>query len=834
MGNSMVSSCGSHSILHCVQRLNTYEVISKRLATDLHSLGNAGEAELKPPAVVGQRRRVLASDASWRFQFGAAQPRRPTTLVNITFVRRNTRIPYTNCSKQRSLLTPSVMAKSYCEEMSIDIPQLLGVRTRPDGHGLVRENFLPLESGLTVLYGVNGSGKTRLLAGIRDGELLVRWPIGEGPWRAGWSIPSVEYEGHGHLSFADGREFLAIDIGNFLSRKDAHVLVDIQTRFEKINQVSNDLGGGIAGRLWEIVLSTVGPLHVKPEHTDLVVGALEEIAKQSLFSIEPLDDANGSGYRITHRIRIDTSTPNSQAICELALRDVQKAKLFENDPFPLDVLLGDRTGVGFLFLEEIGNQSGWGETTSPWWFGSPTHRFPASIESAAVQIFVEDNIDLNVQSLKLLQQAVTKPLSFSQFLKQFETRATGFPSFHTDPEQVLFRSETGGLAVQEIALNIASIFSESASTFFRTVFETASTLRMKINPPEIWDQAGRVTWEALDVSGKFISIGDLSFAQSRWARFSIYLALLEAMEDKPTLILLDEPEAGLHRRAERHLVEGLSEICKNPNISVIVATHSPAFLRSDLARLVHVQRDVNHKIIATSMPSEIRGKMDDLGIDPSDLLQLCRGILLVEGSHDVAVLEGLFGDILRKSGINVFPMRGAKALKEVVDAHLLFEFTEVPVTIMLDNSSTERTEMLWNKACVLFDKDQESDWLGVLDELRRASPGGEGKFLKDFCSRAIRSEQRYRVQFAMLPAPDILDYLPIEYFLDSKVFQVTGLATWEDFRDLQRKSEGGNFKNWLSETFAADFSIQAIERAIAGITTISDDLIKVLNKVARE
>ncbi|WP_309065800.1 ATP-binding protein [Microbacterium sp.] len=42
------------------------------------------------------------------------------------------------------------------------------------GDPLLEGEFLPLRQGLTVLYGLNGAGKTRLIRGVRAALLGVR------------------------------------------------------------------------------------------------------------------------------------------------------------------------------------------------------------------------------------------------------------------------------------------------------------------------------------------------------------------------------------------------------------------------------------------------------------------------------------------------------------------------------------------------------------------------------------------------------------------------------------------------------------------------------------
>jgi len=42
-------------------------------------------------------------------------------------------------------------------------------------------------------------------------------------------------------------------------------------------------------------------------------------------------------------------------------------------------------------------------------------------------------------------------------------------------------------------------------------------------------------------------------------------------------VLLDEPEAALHRTAEEYLAKGIQSVSEKYNIQFIISTHSPAF-----------------------------------------------------------------------------------------------------------------------------------------------------------------------------------------------------------------------------------------------------------------
>ena len=54
-----------------------------------------------------------------------------------------------------------------------------------------------------------------------------------------------------------------------------------------------------------------------------------------------------------------------------------------------------------------------------------------------------------------------------------------------------------------------------------------------------------------------------------------------------------------------------------------------------------MRRDSQHATIATAAPRDLAAQLDELGLNKSDLLQMNRGILLVEGQHDLVILDAL-------------------------------------------------------------------------------------------------------------------------------------------------------------------------------------------------
>lgn len=105
------------------------------------------------------------------------------------------------------------------------------------------------------------------------------------------------------------------------------------------------------------------------------------------------------------------------------------------------------------------------------------------------------------------------------------------------------------------------------------------------------------------------------------------------------VVLIDEPELGLHPSLQRRFLEYLHSLAKKKNLQIFLATHSPVILNygeiaavyrvineGGVRRAVHVPRDAMHTVLG------------DLGIRPSDIFNsdIC---VLVEGQSDVIFFE---------------------------------------------------------------------------------------------------------------------------------------------------------------------------------------------------
>lgn len=335
-----------------------------------------------------------------------------------------------------------------------------------------------------------------------------------------------------------------------------------------------------------------------------------------------------------------------------------------------------------------------------------------------------------------------------------------------------------------------------------------------------------------------VEMEQLSTAERTWARLAIHRALASESADGNTILLVDEPEAGLHRGAERGALGWFTELGAATNTWTWCATHSPVLLNDDRVLPIAVRQElsVNHhdEILFGStmrrLGSAERDELESLGLGPTDLLTLRRGFLLVEGEHDDIVLTELIGPDLSKLRVEVLPMRGARKLPGAIEARTLFEFTDTLVFALLDAIPVDGTHEVWTEA-KKYAKDPERA-LAVLSEGFTWPPGEESEWMKEWLMRSIkRGRGRHsRVEPLGVAAADIIEYLPVHHFVPTA-------QSWEELRAQHKfalESTNGtpkDFKKWLTAKHKADFGPDSLREACQHVSEIPGDFTKMLASI---
>jgi predicted ATPase len=359
------------------------------------------------------------------------------------------------------------------------------------------------------------------------------------------------------------------------------------------------------------------------------------------------------------------------------------------------------------------------------------------------------------------------------------------------------------------------------------------------------------------VTDRGVPLERLSRAERRWARLIIDLVTLSSIRlgpeqpdrppsdestlalTEPTFVLLDEPEAALHRAAEERMAAGLHWLAAQPSAHVVVATHSPSLLdevHADVFRIHGLQRSAVRDgtlveftaATATRLTAVTRSNMAALGLQPSDLLRRHRAFLLVEGHHDALLLEHFLGEQLRRLRVHVLPLRGARALPDALDSRFLFDFTDAIVVPVLDNLSAERIREIWEQALVMAAA-QGAEPAGVWIRAQLpARASSENQFMGQFLSRAVQSGLDSRVAPFGLSAADILEYLPVSAF-------ARRASSWDALREEHRLAvaEGStrvsNWKDYVSARHATDFSDERLLAAAAAMAEPPRDFVALLS-----
>lgn len=337
--------------------------------------------------------------------------------------------------------------------------------------------------------------------------------------------------------------------------------------------------------------------------------------------------------------------------------------------------------------------------------------------------------------------------------------------------------------------------------------------------PEEFLTGGRATWCAViradeDDRGIQVSLDSLSSAQARWARLLISVCLAARDPGLPTILICDEPEAGLHPLAERGVAALLPALTTYLGVKTVVATHSPHLLNKWGTGVWKVSREAT-RIRAAELSLPPLGSFGselarvDLGLRPGDLLSLMGMCLIVEGEHDRIVLNSLLADAITLRGAAVLPLRGASGLKSFAESELLWHGTDAPFLIILDSAGPATDA--WASARKLFEKGDFDAVRFILERLAD-SKQQEQKWLAAFGRVALENMQLNRVSVFGLSEPDIICYLPFDTISSRG-------GSWTEILDAWRRSASDgrptNLKRWLHKNryTSQEISVEDVERA---------------------
>ena len=730
-------------------------------------------------------------------------------------------------------------------------------------------------AGIHVLYGLNGVGKTRILNAIEHGTFSLHAPIAaHGHWSPLWHMTRGWSFGHEHeldWQFKDDW----VDEGSRASGDvlDVEALVDEnpEVLLETLEEIREILDGyhvkNLVDRrfLWTARIAYwVARVHrLKPADRRLVVEAIREFIEQGDVVIRQLseDETRGASQRwyVTHYATVTPDAPHLYAWQQWAanaMKEVAYDKWAEVlargsgswewcfDDFLWDVeprLIPDAAYAAVPVpagAQPLENQGPRFEV-----FGRELD-FAENWSNRAfrpIDFLTDDHLQIDDETMAYLRRAVDTSEDFDA------TKPPG--GFDRNPRRMALEAFMFGTVDSPqfhlLVVSLAEDLGERASVEFSNLLATATPLRARLIEPGEWATHGRMRWESLDRRGSWVPLADLSDTQRRLATLAIKIAMY-APSDAVSILLIDEPERGLHRIAERHLVAGLSELTRRyPDLVTIVASHSPSFLRPDLATLHHVERNAEGVVQINRMPAVPSDALTKLGMSTSDLLQLTRIVILVEGQHDEWVLRHMFGEEFDAMGVKVMSMRGATKLISAADGTLLFDYTEAHLIVMLDRTQQERIDRLWNDALVSWKDDpQVGKVVDILDKLLptpkkpssdRVNGKTEGAALRDFCTAVIKQDRHDRISFAGMEADDIEDYFSPKYF-------TTGENPPASFKALRaewskRKGAGedvGQFKKWARATHGMSFSERNFKRAVQNSDLPADfqNLFKIVSNLS--
>ncbi len=224
---------------------------------------------------------------------------------------------------------------------------------------------------------------------------------------------------------------------------------------------------------------------------------------------------------------------------------------------------------------------------------------------------------------------------------------------------------------------------------------------------------------------------------------------------RPRLYLLDEPERHLNPRLQRAAAKWLVDLLLTRGSQGLIATHAHAFLNvGPEPSFVQVRRDpAGASNLQPFEPQEVTAYSEiaqEVGLDMGELLTSTRLLVFVEGRHDQAVLEELFRLPLYHAGVLVVPIAGVGRHSQIVEYDVLIRFTRAQLAVVFDKLDRQTIDRLL------------TDTAFRRESLR--SRRTELQAMASLLQKAIDNDRR--VQPLPLPVADIFDALDQQILID--------------------------------------------------------------------
>lgn len=564
--------------------------------------------------------------------------------------------------------------------------------------------WFPLHSGLTVVYGRNGAGKTRVLSAVASALRGVRLPEGEVSVHLslvadfnGWDysllaafIDSIadDWDADDGLETDDVIEdsvddFLVDLVGHQRRSRSAKAMLDelaesdddqIEQRLSQMTAALRDYVRSVAEKFG----LNEGLCHT-PRLSLVAIGTEEHPMWNAYISVIPTEVSS-----FVDRFRSgNVSAPWSGDIGE---------------PFNIN---------------HLRNGSGWREGPLPVNVRAIQLRNPQEYGDGRDEGFAAAGVIL------CLVATVSNNLTNTtvELLRDVAFKASGQDGLIASMDLDSFEP------IDAVAATLQTL-SSGATMILRGLTAVAGSLRAELVHPNRWHSGEILKWVGTDPYGVELPIEQLGTGTNRWAVLAISLALSNVDFFHPAVLIVDEPERALHGAAQLDVAASFANIVQGNELgavaieAAIVATHSAAFLALSDAELVHVSRDsqLNLALEPIDTTISVEGLTAMLGISRSDALLTVRWFIFVEGAHDAAVLSAVFADEFRRTHSIVRDISGAKNLRVSVNAQMLFAYTDARFRFVVDSVGAEATEA-WRSAVEAAEASKKRAAREILEKL---------------------------------------------------------------------------------------------------------------------